>query len=73
MCGNTQTSDLTASFHQMPKEVHSRAKWLATFELNEQIIQFSSRVCSRCFAKKDLKILWTQAWVSNQPSESVGI
>ena len=63
VCGNTQTSDPTASFHRIPKEVHSRATWLATFELNEEDIKPSTRVCCRHFPEGDSK---------NSPDTSLG-
>ena len=55
MCGNTQTSDPTASFHRIPKETVSRAVWMSVFNLKEEDIKPSTRVCCRHFPDGDPK------------------
>ena len=52
VCGNTQSSD---SFHQIPKEGVRRAIWMSVFDLKEENIKPSTRVCCRHFSDGDTK------------------
>ena len=55
VCGNTQASDPTASFHRIPKETVIRATWMSLFDLKEEDIKPSTRVCCRHFPNGDAK------------------
>ena len=53
VCGNTRTNDPSVSFHRIPKEAEKRSLWLQVFEIHEEDIKPSSRVCSRHFPDGD--------------------
>ena len=55
VCGNTQASDPTASFHRIPKETVIRATWMSLFDLKEEDIKPSTWVCCRHFPNGDAK------------------
>jgi len=49
ICGNSQVLDKTASFHRFPDDKARRAVWLEVFDVREEDLKPSSRVCSRHF------------------------
>ena len=58
VCGNNQESDPTAKFHRIPsanKYPIARATWMSVFNLREEDIKQSTRVCSRHFPGGDSK------------------
>ena len=55
VCGNTRANEASVSFHRIPKEPERRALWLRVFELGENDIKASTRVCSRHFPDGDPK------------------
>ena len=52
MCGSTKTGDPSASFHRFPKDAR-RAIWLSVFDIAEEALRPSTRVCSRHFPGGD--------------------
>ena len=49
VCGNTKVKDSSVTFHRIPKEVERRARWLKVFDIREEVIKESTRVCCRHF------------------------
>ena len=52
VCGSTKTGDPSASFHRFPKDAR-RAIWLSVFDIAEEALRPSTRVCSRHFPGGD--------------------
>ena len=55
VCENTQVDDSMASFHRFPKDAGRRKIWMELFDIEEEAIKPSSRVCSRYFPGGDSK------------------
>ena len=55
VCNNNRAKDPAVSFHRIPRNKATRAKWLEVFNLTENAIKPSSRVCSRHFPDGDVK------------------
>ena len=56
VCGNTNVTDKTAGFHRFPatsKDPTRRSAWLSVFQMSEDDIIPSTRVCSRHFPDGD--------------------
>lgn len=53
VCGNSQSKDPNASFHRFPKDQRRRAVWLKVFDMKEEDVKPSHRVCSRHFPGAD--------------------
>ena len=52
--GNTQALDKSAGFHRFPqKNLEQRKVWLAIFNMTEDVMTQSTRVCSRHFPSGD--------------------
>ena len=49
VCGNTKVKDSSVTFHRIRKEVERRARWLKVFDIREEVIKESARVCCRHF------------------------
>lgn len=49
VCGNSKAKDPDDTFHRIPKEPERRALWIKCFDLKEEDIKESARVCCRHF------------------------
>ena len=63
VCGNTKAKNSSVTFHRIPKETERRARWLKVFDIREEVIKESTRVCCRRFPDGDC---------SKEPSITLG-
>ena len=61
--GNSKAKDPNVTFHRIPKDAKRRARWLEVFDICEEVIKESTRVCCRHFPDGDC---------SKKPSISLG-
>ena len=49
VCGNSKAKDANVTFHRIPKDAVKRVRWLEVFDIREEAIKESTRVCCRHF------------------------
>ena len=53
VCGNTKAKDGDVTFHRVPRDPKRRALWLQVFNIREEVVKKSTRVCCRHFPDGD--------------------